>query len=117
MVQQRHTHSMIQMEGRPVALVRTTMISDGAGGQKPGGTAPLAAVRRWFVPVRPDPSVRSDEEGAGVAYDAVLIGEPDDVIEPGDHFFIGTLRYKVLRINEESRAWECRALCEVVSSA
>lgn len=86
---------LIQRYTTPIALERSEIVSDGAGGRRANPLVTLPVRNRYFGPVTAPALLGIDEQGRRLEERHVLLSVAGDDIRAGDRFTVGTKRYVV----------------------
>jgi hypothetical protein len=106
-IQRQLTAAFVQADRILVTLVRSTPVSDGAGGTSPGTPTPLAAQVMRLIPLGDGAQERMTSDGREVRPAYKLLGLHTADMEIDDEFTIGGKRYQVVFISE-NRQYEVK---------
>lgn len=100
-VQRKNTDAYLDADGESVTLSRSgVMVSDGAGGFKPGSAAgPVPP--QTFVLATTDRQlpVRRTVDGLEISPEYIMTGAYDADVQPGDWFYRNGLKYEVVFVH------------------
>lgn len=94
------TKAFIEADVLPVVLVRSTWVSDGAGGSVKGDPVSLAPQRMRLIPLGDGAQERFDANGESVRPSYKLLGFYDADMERWDEFTLNGSRYEVVFVTE-----------------
>jgi len=103
-VMRKQTTAFIAVYPQSIALVRTAMVSDGAGGVVSSGPSPLPAqIFRQITQPTNTQVLRRTIDGEEVQPDFVLLGEWDADVAVGDWYMKDGAKHEIVYVKEDRR--------------